>query len=85
MDVEVGIDATVVEKELSLREMMHLKAGDIIPVDLPESLLVSVEGLPSFRATLGKANDNYALKITEKINRPEIQKTQIQLEDLREA
>ncbi|MEG3754603.1 flagellar motor switch protein FliM [Psychromonas arctica] len=85
MDVDVGIDATVVEKELSLREMMHLKAGDIIPVDLPESLLVSVEGLPSFRATLGKANDNYALKITEKINRPEIQKTQIQLEDLREV
>ncbi|MGJ8581670.1 MAG: flagellar motor switch protein FliM [Psychromonas sp.] len=84
MDVEVGIDACVVEKELSLREIMHLKTGDIIPVDLPESLLVSVEGLPSFRATLGKSNDNYALKVTEKINRPEIQKTQIQLEDLRE-
>ncbi|RBW47773.1 flagellar motor switch protein FliM [Psychromonas sp. B3M02] len=84
MDVEVGIDASVVEKELSLREIMHLKTGDIIPVDLPESLLVSVEGLPSYRATLGKANENYALKITEKISRPEIQKTQIHLEDLRD-
>ncbi len=85
MDVEVEIEARLVEKQMKLREMMDFKAGDIIPIDLPDSLLVSVEGLPSFRATLGKISDNYALKITEKIKRPEIQKTQIHLEDLKET
>ena len=85
MDVEVEIEARLVEKEMKLRDMMDFKAGDIIPIDLPDSLLVSVEGLPSFRATLGKISDNYALKITEKIKRPEMQKTQIHLEDLKET
>jgi len=85
MDVEVDIEARLVEKQVKLREMMDFKAGDIIPIDLPDSLLVSVEGLPSFRATLGKISDNYALKVTEKIKRPEIQKTQIHLEDLKET
>ncbi|MEL0657949.1 flagellar motor switch protein FliM [Psychromonas arctica] len=85
MDVEVEIEARLVEKQMKLRDMMDFKAGDIIPIDLPDSLLVSVEGLPSFRATLGKTSDNYALKITEKIKRPEMQKTQIHLEDLKET
>ena len=84
MDVEVDLGARLVEKQVPLRDMMHWKAGDIIPVDLPESLLVSVEGLPTYRATLGQHNDNYALKITQKIARPEVQKTQIQLQDLKE-
>lgn len=84
MDVEVDIDALVVEKEMSLRDMMSLKAGDILPVDLPDSLLVSVEDLPTFRATLGQSNDNLALKIIEKIERPEVQKTQLQLNELRD-
>ena len=85
MDVEVDIDARLVEKDVSLREMMYFKAGDILPIDLPDSLLVSVEGLPTFRATLGKVSDNLALKIIEKIERPEMQKNQLQLDDLKES
>jgi flagellar motor switch protein FliM len=85
MDVDVEINARLVEKKLRLRDMMNLKAGDIIPIELPDTLLVSVEGLPTFRATLGKVKDNYALKISKKINRPEIQKTSLQLEDLKES
>ena len=85
MDVDVEIDAQVVQKVVSLRQMMHFKAGDIIPIDLPNSLLVSVEGLPTYRANLGKVGTNLALKITQKIARPEVQKTQLQLQDLKEA
>ena len=82
MDVDVDFSATLLEKEMKLRDMMGLKAGDIIPVDLPESLLVSVEGLPTFRATLGQSNENLALKITERIERPDLQNTQMQLSSL---
>jgi len=84
MDVSVNFTAKLLEKELPLREMIGLKAGDIIPVELPESLLISVEGLPSFRAKLGQTNDNLALKITERIERPEVQNTKLQLTHLKE-
>lgn len=84
MDVEVEIGACLIEKTMTLRDMMDFKAGAIIPVDLPDSLLVSIEGLPTYRAKLGKVNNNLALKITEKIERPDVQKSQVQLQDLKE-
>ncbi|WP_435237046.1 flagellar motor switch protein FliM [Psychromonas sp. PT13] len=83
MDVPVEFNAKLLEKELTLREMIGLKAGDIIPVDMPNSMLVSVEGLPTFRANLGKSHKNLALKITERISRPEIQSTKLKLENLK--
>lgn len=83
MDVSVDITSKLLEKELSLREMMNLKAGDIIPVEMPESMLVSVEGLPTFRANLGKANENLALKITERLERPTLHNSKLQLSNLK--
>jgi flagellar motor switch protein FliM len=85
MDVDVDFSAKLLEKELPLRAMMDLKAGDIIPVDLPESLIIKVEDLPTFRATLGQSNDNLALKIIERISRPEIQNKQLQLGSLNDT
>ncbi|MCW8996512.1 MAG: flagellar motor switch protein FliM [Psychromonas sp.] len=83
MDVPVNFSAKLLEKELSLRDMIGLKAGDIIPVEMPEAMLVSVEGLPTFRANLGRVSENLALKITERISRPTIQNTKLQLDKLR--
>ena len=83
MDVPVDFTAKLLEKELSLRDMIDLKAGDIIPVEMPSSMLVSVEGLPTFRASLGQSNNNLALKITERISRPEVQSSKLKLDNLR--
>jgi flagellar motor switch protein FliM len=82
LDVKVDISAKLLEKTVSLRDLMDFKAGDIIPVDMPESMLVSVAGLPAYRATLGKSNDYLALKITDKIERPEVTNSKLQLESL---
>ena len=48
MDVKVELRAKLLETELTLRELMELRPGDIIPVDMPENLLVFVEDLPTF-------------------------------------
>ena len=79
MDVKVGFDANIVEHELSLRDVMNFKAGDIIPIDLPEHIMMRIEDLPTFRCKLGKSRDNLALKISEKIARPETAKSEFQL------
>ncbi|QDF67680.1 flagellar motor switch protein FliM [Shewanella sp. SNU WT4] len=79
MDVDVAIESTVVKKVVTLKDVMEMKAGDIIPVDLPEYMVMEVEKLPSFRCKLGQAGDNLALKIYEKIPRPAPMKSQLQL------
>jgi flagellar motor switch protein FliM len=79
MDVDVGIDATVVEHQLTLREVLEFKVGDVIPVELPEYIVLKVEDLPTYRCKMGKTKENLALKICEKIPRPETVKSELQL------
>ena len=79
MDVQVGFDANIIEHELKLRDVMDFKAGDIIPIELPEHIMMRIEDLPTYRCKLGKSRDNLALKISEKIPRPETVKSELQL------
>ncbi|MFC3912181.1 flagellar motor switch protein FliM [Pseudaeromonas sharmana] len=79
MDVQVGINARLLQTDVTLRQLQNMKAGDIIPVEMPESLLVFVEDLPTFRAKLGRTRDHVALKITEKIKRPDSVKNELTL------
>ena len=64
MDVKIKLTAQLLQKKLSLRQIINLEPGDIIKVDMPDSLLVYAEDLPSYRAKLGRVKDNYALKIS---------------------
>ena len=68
MDVDVSVSLT--EAELTLRELMNLKPGDIIPVEMPESVTVRAEGVPVMRGTYGHKDDRWAVKITEFVERP---------------
>ncbi|UCX05314.1 flagellar motor switch protein FliM [Shewanella sp. HL-SH8] len=79
MDVKVGFDANIIEHEVTLRDVMGFKAGDIIPIDLPEHIMMRIEDLPTYRCKLGRSRDNLALKISEKIPRPETVKSELQL------
>ena len=79
MDVQVGLSTRLLQTEVSLRQLMEFKAGDIIPVAMPESLLVFVEDLPTFRAKLGRTHDKVAIKIAEKIKRPDSVKNEMTL------
>jgi flagellar motor switch protein FliM len=77
MDVSVEISTKFIEVTLPLQKIMDLKAGDIIPIVMPEHITVLVEKLPSFRAKLGQSRNNLALKIESKIKRPESVKSEL--------
>lgn len=65
--VEVELEATLVETELTLGELMRLKPGDVIPVDLPRTVAARVDGVPVFAGQLGVSRGNIALKLVERI------------------
>jgi flagellar motor switch protein FliM len=77
MDVKVDLTTRMMDVDLTLREVMELKAGDIIPIEIPEHITVLIEDLPTYRAKMGRSRDNVALKIVEKIKRPESVKSEM--------
>ena len=69
-DAVVDLSSTLLETEISLRELMNMKAGDLIPVDLPSHVLLRAEDVPVFRGKYGVSRGNSAIKVTEALQRP---------------
>lgn len=64
----VDVNCTLVQRQMSLREIVALKAGDIIPVEMPNDYLVTANTTPVFAATLGESRGNLALSITGRLS-----------------
>lgn len=71
-DAEVELESELARVTVSLRKLAQLKAGDIIPINLPKSLDLCVERVPLFRGHFGVSGGNNAVRITEVIRRPSI-------------
>ena len=59
----VDLECCVVEKEMMLRDIIDLKEGDVIPVDVPEDLTLCANGVPLYKARMGTSRGNLALQI----------------------
>lgn len=67
---DVNMESTLTEAELTLRDIMRMKPGDVIPIEMPEMVTLRAEGIPVFRGKLGVSNDNLAIKIVKQVERP---------------
>jgi flagellar motor switch protein FliM len=61
----VELSATVAQARISLAELIKLQPGDIIPLDMPETAVATVEDIPVFRAKLGVSRGYLALKVVD--------------------
>ncbi len=77
MDVPVNFRVNLLEQDISLRDLMELRPGDIIPIHMPEHATMFVEELPTYRVKMGRSGDNAAIQISERIRRPDVVKTDI--------
>ncbi|MDF2394498.1 MULTISPECIES: flagellar motor switch protein FliM [Pseudomonas] len=69
LDVAVPLSATVARRQLRLRDILHMQPGDVIPVELPEDMIMRANGVPSFKVKLGSHKGNLALQVIEPIER----------------
>ncbi len=67
---QVEASATLVEKQMTLGDILALEPGDIIPVDLPEEVELQVEEVPVFKGQFGVSNGYNAIRITGRVERP---------------
>lgn len=70
MVADVSLSARLAEVTLTLEQIINLKAGDIIPITMPKTVVTMVEDVPMFHATFGEHNENAALKVTDSIEHP---------------
>ena len=70
LDVSVPLGATVASRQLKLRDILHMQPGDVIPVDLPEQVLLRANGVPAFTVKLGAHKGKLAFQILKPVERP---------------
>ncbi len=60
---EVEIVANMGSAQLSLGQILKLKVGDVIPLQIPERIHAVVDQVPLMECTYGQQNGQYALKV----------------------
>lgn len=68
-DAEVDISSQLGSMSLSVRQLLQLKAGDVLPMNLPKTIDLCVEDMPVFKGSFGVSHGKNAVKITEVIRR----------------
>ena len=65
--VDLEISTVLTEVELTLKELKNIEVGDVIPIEMPDSVVIKSSGVPLFRGKLGVANKNYAIKVDGRV------------------
>ena len=71
-EAQVEMRSNLIEKEMSLSEIVDLKPGDIIPFDMPDHVVLEAEEIPVFKGNLGVSRGNAAVKILQKVGRQQL-------------
>lgn len=62
---EVELVAELASVPVTCRELVEMKAGDVIMLDIKPSIVASVDGVPVLRARYGNAEGRYAIRVDE--------------------
>jgi len=61
----VELVASLGHTSVTLGQILELKQGDVISLDLPEAVVAEVDGIPLFRCQYGQRNGQLALKVSQ--------------------
>ncbi len=65
MHARINIQALFVEKQVPVSDLINFKAGDIIPIEMPEQVMVLAEDMPIMRGQFGEHQGAAAVKVEE--------------------
>jgi flagellar motor switch protein FliM len=65
----VEVSCKLVEIELSVAELLRLKPGDVLPMDMPERVTLYAEGIPAFHGRFGASQGRHAVQVIEPARR----------------
>ncbi|MBE2258488.1 MAG: flagellar motor switch protein FliM [Candidatus Accumulibacter sp.] len=62
-NAEVEITAKLATTSVTLRQILKMKVGDVIPLDIPDKIVAQVDDVPVMECHYGQQDGQYALKI----------------------
>jgi len=65
---DVELVAKFLTIESSIRQLLKLKVGDVLPVEIPKIITVEINGIPVMECDYGTSNKHYALRVEKMIN-----------------
>lgn len=69
-DAQVEVRAVLAEAEISLRELVRLRPGDVIPIEAPREALIVAGDVPLYTARFGVSRGRNALTVNGMVPRP---------------
>jgi flagellar motor switch protein FliM len=60
---EVELTAELTHAALTLGQIQKMKIGDVIPVNIPESIIATVDGVPLLECRFGQQQGQYAIQV----------------------
>ena len=69
---EIGVDAVLYESSIPLKQLMTLKVGDTLPLDMRADALVSVRcgTVTLTEGRMGRVGDRVAIRVTKPLRKP---------------
>ena len=65
---EVDLVANLGETPVNFGQILNMKVGDVISLDIPEAIVAEVDGVPVLECNYGVLNGQYALKVNKIIS-----------------
>ena len=62
-NAEVEITAKLATTSVALRQILEMKVGDVIPIDIPDKIIALVDDVPVMECRYGQQDGQYALKV----------------------
>ncbi|MGQ5523715.1 flagellar motor switch protein FliM [Chitinimonas sp. PSY-7] len=68
---DVDLIAHLGSAQITFRDILDLKVGDVIGINIPETIVAEVDGVPLLQGYYGTMNGQYALKVDKIISTPD--------------
>ena len=68
-EASVSMVAVLARKQMTIREILGMSIGEIIPIDIDDPVTMYVDGLPMIQGKYGVKNNKYSVKV-ETIQHP---------------
>jgi len=71
-EAEIDLSVVFAETEMTLRALLEVQAGDVIPIEIPPSITLYGEEVPLFQGRYGVHDGHYALELERRFVPPEL-------------